>query len=67
MDTAACGAKRASTGEAGLGGPKSEENSFPNKNWIFEYIKALEICTRRFRRNLDTNTFPKLFWAPQVF
>jgi hypothetical protein len=32
MDTTACGAKRASTGEAGSDGPKSEENSFPNKN-----------------------------------
>jgi hypothetical protein len=61
MDTAACGAKRASMGEAGSDGPKSEENSFPNKNWIFEYTKALEICTRRFRRNFDMRIFPKIF------
>jgi hypothetical protein len=61
VDTAACGAKRASTGEAGPDGPKSEENSFPNKNWIFEYTKALKICTRRFRRNFDTRIFPKIF------
>jgi hypothetical protein len=31
VDMAACGAKRASTGEAGPGGPKSEDNSFLNK------------------------------------
>jgi hypothetical protein len=61
MDTAACGAKRASTGEARPGGPKSEEISFANKNWIFEYTKALEICTRRFRRNFDMRIFPKIF------
>jgi hypothetical protein len=27
-------------------GRKLKENSFPNKNWIFEYTKALEICRR---------------------
>jgi hypothetical protein len=32
VDTAAYRAKRASTGEAGSDGPKSEENSFMNKN-----------------------------------
>jgi hypothetical protein len=57
-DPAACGAKRAS---AGWAGPKSEEDSFSNKNWIFEYTKALEICTRRFRRNFDMRVFPKIF------
>jgi hypothetical protein len=31
-DPAACGVKRASTGRAGPDGPKSEENSFLNKN-----------------------------------
>jgi hypothetical protein len=31
-DPAACGANRASAGGAG---PKSEEESFSNKNWIF--------------------------------
>jgi hypothetical protein len=39
VDTAACGAKRASTGEAGSDGPKSEENSFLNKKknfWIYQ-------------------------------
>jgi hypothetical protein len=25
-------------------GPKAKENSLPNKNWIFEFIEALEIC-----------------------
>jgi hypothetical protein len=42
-------------------GPKVEENFFSDKNWIFEYAKALEICTRRFMRNLDTTIFPKFF------
>jgi hypothetical protein len=31
MDPVGCGAKRASTSGAGLGRPKSEENSFSNK------------------------------------
>jgi hypothetical protein len=54
-------AKRASTGRAGPDGLKYEESSFSNKNWIFEYTKALEICTRRFRRNFDMRIFPKIF------
>jgi hypothetical protein len=54
---AACGAERASTGEAGPGGPNSEEKFFLNKNWIFEFTKALEICRRRFRRNFDMRIF----------
>jgi hypothetical protein len=37
-----------------------KENSFSNKNWIFEYTKALEIC-RRFRRNFDMGISPKFF------
>jgi hypothetical protein len=37
------------------------------KNWIFEFTKALEIRTRKFRRNLDTRIFPKFFYAPQGF
>jgi hypothetical protein len=46
-------------GGAGPDGPKYEENSFSNKNWIFEYTKALKICTRRFRRNFDMRVFSK--------
>jgi hypothetical protein len=42
---------------AGLIGPKAKENSFPNKKWIFEFTKALEICTRRFRRNFEVGIF----------
>jgi hypothetical protein len=34
---------------------------FQNKNWIFEFTMALEICTRRFRRNFDTRIYPKFF------
>jgi hypothetical protein len=42
-------------------GQKLREKSFQNKNWIFEYTKALENCRRRFRRNLDMGIFPKFF------
>jgi hypothetical protein len=28
---------------------------------IFEYTKALKICTRRFRKNFDMMIFPKFF------
>jgi hypothetical protein len=45
----------------GLIGAEAEKNSFQNKNWIFEFTKALEICTRIFRRNFDTRIFPKFF------
>jgi hypothetical protein len=57
----AYGAERASTGEAGPGGLNSEEIFFLNKNWIFEFTKALEICRRRTRRNFDMRIFPKFF------
>jgi hypothetical protein len=67
VDPMAYGAKRASTGGAGPDGPKSEENSFPNKNWIFEYTKALEICTRRFRRNFAMRIFLKSFRLSKYF
>jgi hypothetical protein len=52
---------------AGPTGPELKRNSYRNKNWIFEFTKALEICTRRFRRNFDTRIFPKFFQDPQVF
>jgi hypothetical protein len=53
--------ERAGRLAAGLIGPKAKENCFPNKNWIFEFNKALEICTRRFRRNFEVGIFPKFF------
>jgi hypothetical protein len=34
---------------------------FGLKIGFFEFTKALEICTRRFRRNLDIRIFPKFF------
>jgi hypothetical protein len=37
-------------------GQKLKENSFWNKNWIFQYTKALEIW-RRFMRNFDMGLF----------
>jgi hypothetical protein len=42
---------------AGTNGPEVKENSFPNKNLIFDYSKALEICRRRFRRNFEVVIF----------
>jgi hypothetical protein len=42
-------------------GPEAKKESFRNKNWIFEFIKTLEICTRRFRRNFNPRIFPKFF------
>jgi hypothetical protein len=41
--------------------PKARKKNFRIKNWIFEFIKALEICGRRFRRNFDMRIFPKFF------
>jgi hypothetical protein len=38
-------------------GRNMKGNPFQNKNWIFEFTKALEICTRRFRRNFDVGIF----------
>jgi hypothetical protein len=46
------------TGPIGL---KVEEDFFSDKNWIFDYSKALEICRRRFRRNFKVGIFPKFF------
>jgi hypothetical protein len=56
-------AKRPSRPVGWLGrlGQKLKEISFRNKNWIFEFTRNLEICTRRFRRNFDTRIFPKFF------
>jgi hypothetical protein len=42
---------------AGPSGLNSEQELFSNKNWIFEFTKALEICRRRFRRNFDMRIF----------
>jgi hypothetical protein len=41
--------------------PKARKKNFRIKNWIFEFIKALEICRRRFRRKFDMMIFPKFF------
>jgi hypothetical protein len=46
---------------AGPNGPEVKENSFLNKNLIFDYSEALEICRRRFRRNFEVGIFPKFF------
>jgi hypothetical protein len=54
-------AAQAGMGEAGPGGPNSEKKFFSNKNWIFQFTKAFEICRRKFRRNFDMRIFPKFF------
>jgi hypothetical protein len=46
---------------AGPNGPEVKENSFSNKNLVFDYSKALEICRRRFRRNFEVGIFPEFF------
>jgi hypothetical protein len=46
-----------SVGRLGRLGQKLKEIPFWNKNWNFEFTKALEICTRRFKRNFDTRIF----------
>jgi hypothetical protein len=44
-----------------MGRGRGRKISFLNKKLIFEYIKALEICRRRYRRNFDMRIFPKIF------
>jgi hypothetical protein len=61
VDPAACGEKQAITCGAGPDGPKSEESSFSNKTWNFEYTKPLKICTRRFRSYIEMSIVPKIF------
>jgi hypothetical protein len=54
---------RGQTGRLAVGPfwAEGKKNSFLNKNLIFDYSKALEICRRRFRRNFDMRIFPKFF------
>jgi hypothetical protein len=42
-------------------GRKWKEKLFRNKNWIFEYTKALEICRWSLTRNFVMGIFPKFF------
>jgi hypothetical protein len=42
-------------------GLKARGNFFWNKIEILEFAKALEIYTRRFRRNFDAKIFSKFF------
>jgi hypothetical protein len=42
---------------AWAGRPNVKEKNFWIKSWIFEFIKALENCGRRFRRNFDMRIF----------
>jgi hypothetical protein len=42
-------------------GPKAKKRISELKFGFLEFTKALEICTRRFRRNFDMRIFPKFF------
>jgi hypothetical protein len=46
---------------AGPIGLKTRREILSEINTIFEFIKDLEICTRRFMRNFDVGIFPKFF------
>jgi hypothetical protein len=50
-----------SVGRLGQMGQKLKEIPFLHKNWIFEFTRSLEFCTRRFRRNFDRRIFPNFF------
>jgi hypothetical protein len=46
----------------GVGRAKNQEKmNFRIKIGFFEFIKALEICRWRFRRNFEMRIFPKFF------
>jgi hypothetical protein len=50
------------TGRLGRLGQIPWKEFLQNLNWIFlDFAKALENCTKRFRRNLDMGIFPKFF------
>jgi hypothetical protein len=46
---------------ARLARPKAKKRISKLKIGFFEFTKALEICTRRFRRCFDMRIFPKFF------
>jgi hypothetical protein len=52
-------------GRSRMAGPKSKESFKTDLIFEFQRIlnfgKTLEICPRRFRRNLDMGIFPKIF------
>jgi hypothetical protein len=57
----ACGRREASGGRLGqrpsgpvrVAGLKVKKKDFGIRNWSLEFTKALEICTRKIRRNFD--------------
>jgi hypothetical protein len=65
----ACGRREASGGRLGqrpsrpvrVAEPKVKKKDFLTRNWILEFTKALEICTRKIRRNFDMQIFSKFF------
>jgi hypothetical protein len=52
---------RRPSGPVSVAVPKVKKKDFWIKNWIFEITKALEICTRKFRRDFDMGILPKFF------
>jgi hypothetical protein len=61
----ACGRDGPVRGWLGLSSQIHRENfqqeMIFNFQWILEFGKNLEICTRRFRRNFNVRIFPKFF------
>jgi hypothetical protein len=49
------------SGPVRIAGSKVKKKDFLIKNWIFEFTKALEICTRKFRRDFGMGIFSKFF------
>jgi hypothetical protein len=45
----------------GVGRAKNQKKEISELKLDFKFIKALEICRRRFRRNFDMRIFPKFF------
>jgi hypothetical protein len=55
------------TGHAGRLCQTPGKEFIRNLNWVLDFVKALENCRRRFRRNFDVGIFPKFFYASQGF
>jgi hypothetical protein len=49
------------SGPARLIRPKERREFLFELNRIFEFTRALKLCTKIFRRNFDVGIFPKLF------
>jgi hypothetical protein len=59
--------KEAGRGWAKSGAGQNSKEILFEFQLILEFGRTLENCTRRFRRNLDTGIYPKIFYAIQGF